>query len=421
MKKRQKKKIAKRQGCWASLTRKPPEIPISVTQIGLVFTSSEETSDESVSSHTLSPIDVKALAEELRQWIEEYGFANTLSQCFPRHCDSFGKTLFLDELSEVPSRPIWFIGDLHGDLVALQALTNFARIQDTRDNIGFPTRLFFLGDFTDDAPFSAEIVAWVMRHNCTSWHTLQQKNTKPCHAEFEVMSVVGNHDDGLRFIENNAGGKFISTVSPSSFAEGLNERMKGEHGEAWKAFGKAAIEFFLALPRMVLLNKNIMVAHGGVPHSDVLIHQREDLNSLQALSDFVWNRLHETAPKKIPNRESRGSQLGINDFNGFISNLKEKAIIGVAPTVFIRGHDHHDGNFKRYASYKGCSVVTLNAFTVNRCSLGQKYRDLALLRWVPSEGTKMILFRLSFQDGALKEMWRTLVPEEKNVNTVGKE
>jgi hypothetical protein len=295
----------------------------------------------------------------------------------------------------------------------LKALTDFASAKDKCDGINAPTRLFFLGDFTDDAPFSAEVVAWVMRQRSMVFQPLQEEHGALSHAKFEVMLVVGNHDDGLQFIDDDAGGKFVSTVSPSTFAEELNERIKaeelnerikGEKSGAWKAFGKAAIDFFKGVPRMVMLNKIVMVAHGGVPHSDVQITKLEDLNSTQALSDFVWTRLHETAPKKFPDRESRGSQLGVKDYEGFISKLLNTAVVGFAPKIFIRGHDHHDNNFKRYGKYEGCLVLTLNAFTVNRSSYGSKFRDLAMLRWVPSDGEKMTLFRLKFQPGDLEEM-----------------
>lgn len=416
MNKRLKKKLAKRLGLWP--ISKIPAVSISVTRAVLSFNPVEETAEESVPGYELSVANIPALARELQKWIT-CSFGKSPPVCVSRPCEVIGKTLFRDTFSHDLARPIWFIGDLHGDLTALKALTDFSRAQDKRDNISTPTRLFFLGDFTDGAPFSAEVAAWVMQQFCTDLPPVQEEHGSQSQAPFEVMAVAGNHDDGLRFIEDDVGGKFVSTVSPSTFADELNERMKGANGGAWNAFGMAAIDFFKGLPRMVMLDKIVMVAHGGVPHSDVPLAKREDLDSSQALSDFVWTRLHETAKKKLPNRESRGSQLGVKDFEGFISKLVDTAVVGFAPKVFIRGHDHHDGNFKRYDSYKGCSVVTLNAFTVNRDSYGQKYRDLVLLRWVPSESERMTLFRLKFQNGALEKMWRTLVPGKRNANAAG--
>jgi hypothetical protein len=419
MKKRLKKKLAKRQGRWPPLSIKTPVASISVTKVSLAFNSVEETSEEEVSRFDFSVTDVAALAKDMQRWVAECGYSNNAKPCFHGHRGSCEKTLFIDTPAQDSSRPIWFVGDLHGDLTALKALTDFARAQDKRDKISAPTRLFFLGDLTDGAPFSAEVTAWVMQHCDTGSQAVQEALGARNHAVFEVMAVAGNHDVGLCFIEDDLGGKFVSTVSPSTFAEELNERMKDADGGTWIALGLAAIDFFKILPRMVMLDKIVMVAHGGVPHSDVPLAKREDLDSSQALSDFVWNRLHETAPKKIPNRESRGSQLGVKDFDGFIFRLTDTEVAGFAPKVFIRGHDHHDGNFKRYESYKSCLVVTLNAFTVNRDSYGQKYRDLALLRWVPKENERMTLFRLKFQDGSLEEMWRTLAPGQRNINAAG--
>lgn len=413
MKKRLIKKIAKRLGLWPAFIHRPLEAHISVTKIDVPLTSLDAKSEEPVADIVLKTMDVETLAKKARKWITDGRFVASPSGRTSNPVDCKNKTLFKETDPNNLLTPIWFIGDLHGDLAALKILTEFARTQNRRDGLITPTRLFFLGDFTDDAPFSAEIVAWVMN----AWETRplpgQQEPEGTSLAEFNLLAVAGNHDDGLSFVEGPTGGKFVSSVSPSTFAEELNDRMMKDNTATWKNFGLAAIEFFNTLPRMVILDKTVMVAHGGVPHTDVVIENCTDLDSPQALSDFVWNRLHETAPKKVPNRESHGSQQGVKDFESFIASLENATDVAFAPKVFIRGHDHHDGNFKRYENYKGCSVLTLNAFTVNRGSFGQKYRDLALLRWVPSEPDRMTLFRFKFQDKALEQIWRALLPEKR--------
>jgi hypothetical protein len=348
--------------------------------------------------------DVKALAGELQEWIQ--------SEFTPPNREGLRlQTQFLPE-AETGSNPTWFIGDLHGDLVALKVLTDYARQQDKRDGFTNPTKLFFLGDFVDGVPYSAEVIAWIMRE----WNDrpkLEQTGAEAISApQFQLQAVIGNHDEGLKCLDDDNGGNFTSSISPSTFAEELNRRRGQGPDNAWERFGRSAIEFFKGLPRMVMLGKSIMVVHGGVPHSDVEIRTKDDLNSEQALSDFTWNRIHETAPRKIPNRVSRGSELGFNDLSRFMMKLEAMDEIGFAPMALIRGHDHHERNFLRYENYKPCAVLTLNAFTVNRGYFGQRYRDLSLLRWLPSDRDRAALYRLKFDDGELERIWDGLAPAD---------
>ncbi len=393
-----------------------PAACITVTKVDVAFTSTGVEPERAIEVFELSAAAIKKLAIRLKNRIENGGYKTSPCAGIYSATTLCGTTDFRQTRTANAADPIWFIGDLHGDLAALKALTEFARRQNERDGLSAPTRLFFLGDLVDGAPFSAEVIAWIMKAWNNKPRLEQEKAEMTQPPPFEVMAVIGNHDNGLRFVENDTGGEFVSSVSPSTFAQDLNRRMKEGHREAWKQFGCAAIEFFEALPRMVMLNQTVMVAHGGVPHSDVVIATRADLNTPQALGDFIWNRLHETAPKKIPNRESHGSQVGIKNFDAFVAKLADTAGVAFSPKIFIRGHDHHEGNFKRYENYKLCSVLTLNAFTVNRDFYGQKYRDLALLRWIPSETDKMTLFRLRFQSGGLEQIWRVLLPERAKGN-----
>lgn len=385
-----------------------PVAYVSITKSEVSFSSHELKPEENVTRVEVAAAEISNLADELRQWIQDGKFSK-----IPKDLKA-GTTQFLLSKTENLSTPFWFVGDLHGDLIALKTLTDFAREQNKRDGITTPTQLIFVGDFVDGAPFSAEVVAWMMKHWNAEPYASPQVYEASSQLPFKVMATVGNHDDGLVFSEDDTGGRFVSSVLPSSVAEEINQRIAHDKGVAWKEFGITAIAFFKALPRMLTLDKTVMVAHGGVPHSDVPITKAEDLNSPQALSDFTWNRLHETAPKKIPNRESHGSQVGIKTFDAFITSLKDVAEIGFSPKIFVRGHDHHEGNFKHYESYKACQVFTINAFTLNRDYYGQKYRDLSLLRWVPNETNKMTIFRLIFENKGLEELWSALIPSGGN-------
>ncbi len=379
---------------------------ISVTRTDYTVDTRAIGAEEHVSEISVTARAVARMAEKIRLDIQGGRFSNSRDPVERPPCSPKVK------LSENAggTNPIWFIGDLHGDLVALRTLTMFARKQNRCDGIALPTRLCFLGDFVDDAPFSAEVVAWIIRNSPLRLGGLGQGLKT-----YDVSAVAGNHDDGLFYSDTEDNGHFASTVSPSSFAEELNAHLKA--GEAWRSFGRHAIDFFQRLPRMIVFNQSLMVAHGGVPHSDVPITERSDLESPQALSDFVWNRLHESAQKKFPNRESRGSQQGVRDFDSFIAKLAGMPDICATPKVFVRGHDHHESNFKLYDAYKGCAVMTLNAFTVNRDCFGAKYRDLAMLRWTPSRANTIEIFRFKFKEGSLEQIWAVLTQNSTPAST----
>jgi serine/threonine protein phosphatase 1 len=74
------------------------------------------------------------------------------------------------------------VGDIHGDIAALNALLEKLPVPDPGDS------LVFLGDYIDRGPASAEVIAFV--------RGLQRK------ADFEVVCLRGNHEDGwLRVID----------------------------------------------------------------------------------------------------------------------------------------------------------------------------------------------------------------------------
>jgi hypothetical protein len=143
---------------------------------------------------------------------------------------------------------------------------------------------------------------------------------------------------------------------------------------------------------MVLLDETVMVFHGGVPHTDVTPHletladlhnESEKKFPTNPLEDFIWLRLHKTAPEKIPNRGTHGADEGYKDFDAFIKKLSSKLYLGVCPSLAIRGHDHQEDNYKHFEKYTRSKLVTVNALTLNRSS-GKRYNDLAIVRWQPN-------------------------------------
>ncbi|MBR1237715.1 metallophosphoesterase [Bradyrhizobium sp. AUGA SZCCT0182] len=235
--------------------------------------------------------------------------------------------------------PLWFIGDLHGDLLALEAAIALIR---THPKYGSPdSRIIFLGDLFDDEGFGLEVLLrifeLILAHAAT------------------ICVIAGNHDEAL----GHDGSRFTSTVSPSDFSDFLNNNLCDD---AIVNAGKLAIRLFANAPRALFFPDGLLVAHGGFPLADLHCTLKEtgDWNDPPCLSDFVWARAHPTARKKIPNRFTRGSQFGHEDFSAFCSVASS---LGRPVTHMVRGHDHVEERYQAYAAYKANPVLTTVALS----------------------------------------------------------
>jgi hypothetical protein len=94
--------------------------------------------------------------------------------------------------------PLWIIGDLHGDLLALE--TALAVIHAEAAGPDSP-QLIFLGDFFDDEGYGLEILLRVFELILRS--------------PGDVCVIAGNHDEALSY----DGVHFASSVVPADFAE----------------------------------------------------------------------------------------------------------------------------------------------------------------------------------------------------------
>jgi hypothetical protein len=277
------------------------------------------------------------------------------------------------DLSETP---LWFIGDLHGDLLALEAALAMIDGESQRPDHG-PARIVLLGDLFDDGGYGLETLLRVfelmLRH--------------PGH----LCLVVGNHDEALDY----NGSRFTATVAPSDFSDFLNQNLAHEWiGRA----GKLAIRIVAAAPRALFFPDGLLVAHGGFPLRDLhdRLAQIGDWNDPQCLSDFVWTRAHPRARKKLPNRTSRGSQFGYEDFAAF---CELSARLGRPVTHMVRGHDHIEERYEIYPAYARTPVLTTVALSrrLGRELFGPYARVPTVARWIR---------------GSLPQVYRLHIPEE---------
>jgi hypothetical protein len=242
-------------------------------------------------------------------------------------------------VADVGEAPLWIVGDLHGDLLALEAALTLVR---THPQYGSEhARLIFLGDLFDDEGFGLEVLLRI-------FELVVADPAKIC-------IVAGNHDEALA----HDGVWFTSTVSPSDFSEFLNRN----RGDDWiTQAGKLAIQLFNNAPRALFFPDGLLVSHGGFPLTDLHANLQitGDWNSSSCLSDFVWARAHPTARKKLPNRFTRGSQFGHEDFAAFCSLASS---LGRSVTHMVRGHDHVEERFMFYPAYHAHPILTTVALS----------------------------------------------------------
>lgn len=315
------------------------------------------------------------LQRELGAWLRAGVFPGGTAEMpnlFSRGRVSAGKTAVCD----TGDAPLWFIGDMHGDFLAMMLALNLAHTYDhslPAECGGLaasePTNLFFLGDFIDEGPHAAEIMAWLLA-SCMGRSFGGRR--------FSISALLGNHDEGLAYDESLRG--FWTYVSPANFFSQLNSAP--DHALA-TAFGRAVCAFFRDLPRMALLDKNIMAVHGGVPSAELTaaIRNTADLESKDALTDYTWGRLLEDRPQGVPGQRAKsGASIGYEDFGRFMKAFGH--VTGATPRLLLRGHDHKPRNFKWLEHYDDCRVLTLNNFTVNGRGpkAGVRHRPVTIAR-----------------------------------------
>ena len=292
----------------------------------------------------------------------------------------------------VSKNPLWIIGDLHGDLLALEAALAQIQKQATTEGSAAP-RIVFLGDFFDDEGYGLEVLLRVFE-----LITL---------APELICVIAGNHDEALSF----DGGRFASSVSPSDFTDFLNANLTHEWIER---VGKLAVRLTARSPRALFFPGGLLVAHGGFPLTDLhpRLSETGEWNDPTCLSDFVWGRAHPKARRKMPNRFSRGSQFGFDDFADFCA-LSTR--LGRPVTHMVRGHDHVPDRYAVYPAYVAHPLLTTVALSrrLNREQFGPYERAPTIARVI--EGAMPQIYQLHIPTDMINEFF----PQPENGDSSG--
>jgi hypothetical protein len=262
---------------------------------------------------------------------------------------------------------LWFIGDIHGDILALDAAVQYIDTQSTDATI------VFLGDLFDDGGFGYEVVLRV-------FELIASRPRR-------ISYIAGNHDVALG-MRTSPELVFSSSVSPSDFAEFLNER-RGD--DLTSALGRLLVRFFEAAPRALFLPDGLIAAHAGVPLGIRWgsIKSVADLERDDCLQDFTWTRAHERARKKIPNPNSKTSEFGFEDFSAFCDFAK--TTLGLEAERIVRGHDHFEAGYSVYPKWDRNQCVTINTMSrrLPRDPFGNFHRTPCVARWIPGKAPEV--------------------------------
>lgn len=238
------------------------------------------------------------------------------------------------------------IGDVHGDRIALEAALSYIHSEYAQAPV--TPSVVFLGDLIDRGPDSAGCLL----------RALEFIAGDPQHR----FLIPGNHELAISFDESS--GCFESSVNPAEFLEDLNATDTGDR-ELWKTI----FESIQRLPRAILFSNGLFALHAGLPHEDVvgeitsygdLSVENQSHSGVQAVTDLTWLRVHERAPKKVPNRATKSCEIGLNQIEAAAKHLSslhpDHSIRGV-----VRGHDHFSNRFSDHnAKNDAVKILTVN-------------------------------------------------------------
>lgn len=288
---------------------------------------------------------------------------------FPEMAFSSGNSRVL--IADSIPRNLWFVGDVHGDLLALLAAVDYI------DNYPSDTApvIVFLGDACDR-------INWGYEALLTIFHFIL---TRPG----RVLFLVGNHD--IELFYNRRYDVFYPGVIPADFCEWLNINM-GDKPEL-SEFGQLLIAFMKRMPHVLFLPDGTFAAHGGVPHVDLQrsIHSAMDLDTINARQDFTWSRFSAEEAHCDPDRKHKDVVLGYRDFDAFCELAEE--IIEQPVQRMIHGHEHPVRQWYDYPKYREHSIVTINSHRM--LVPGAELTDIAVARHISGQAPEIHVLDLT--------------------------
>ena len=240
---------------------------------------------------------------------------------------SQGGACVVERLPE--DRPLWIIGDVRGDALALATTLAFIDEADGKDG---PAFIAMLGDFTGGAAGDAACAAMAIDRLATA-----PDRTLLLRGDREWAHGGARAAAGLRDMPCDA------ALSPRHSL--LRQRLD------------AIVEF---LPALALLPDGVVLAHGAVPRASRL-QAAESIEALAsdagAMRDCTLGRLHPRDARVDASGREDGVLMGVEDFRESLAALSR--ITGRPANRLVRGQDAAPEGFRWFRAYGEGAVLTV--------------------------------------------------------------
>jgi protein phosphatase len=197
------------------------------------------------------------------------------------------------------------VGDLHGDIKSLLYIIRDIAFEEflTSSN----NKLIFLGDYIDRGSNSIEVLLILCY--------LKRKYPN------SVILLCGNHEAMERF---------------HCSAYTLPKELESRFGEIGSTIYDRVLLLFRLLPKVVIIENQLLLVHGGVPASIAKSSFREAVitENSKTVEELLWNDPRSDIPNNMDWVKSR------RDFGKhFGKNISKRSMMETGAKAIVRGHE----------------------------------------------------------------------------------
>lgn len=271
---------------------------------------------------------IQELTDFLKQDSVQMAFNYTIGKDDPVHV--------VKDYAFIKERDVWFIGDIHGDIMALKSSIAFVNSNSKKKPI-----YVLLGDLFDRNEFGLNVVLEVVG---------LMKNQPD-----SVFMVAGNHDEGLSY----NGKSFSSNISPCQYTDLLNILDDAQINQFMIEFTNMVKK----LPSGLVLPNGILATHGGVPSRiERSVKNIWDGLDTKAIKQRIVDCRREFQMNRFVGDTLGGSKMHPEFSWAEIINfsIAIEKVYGVPIKTLVRGHDHcnlsrHEWSFSTFKGNDSCA------------------------------------------------------------------
>jgi Calcineurin-like phosphoesterase len=215
---------------------------------------------------------------------------------------------------QIPEKLV-IIGDVHGDLQALNSILRKIKIE--KFVLNHNNKIIFLGDYVDRGLGSVEVL-----------HTICSLKIRHPHS---VVLMRGNHEAPIEF-------PISSHDLPKRMAERFGRRIGAE------IYQTKIMKLFQLLYLITIVEGELFLVHGGVPTdlSDVAKKFNDILANEKGLSGEIMEEILWNDPRTLPEgKEWENSRRGLGKH--FSLDVTKKWLSISNTKVIVRGHEPCNG------------------------------------------------------------------------------